>query len=118
MGTDSDSDMDTGSDSDDTREQGIEFGSLAEDLEDESYPLSQEALLDRYGDYEIGLGDEQVPLREVLAPEEEREYEDVESVRQAVFNMVGSEAVGRKGYSDRGGNATDDGDESDDAESF
>lgn len=106
------------SDSDDTREQGIEFGTLAEDLEDESYPLSKEALLDEYGDHEIGLGDEQVPLREILSPEEEREFEDGESVRQAVFNMVGDEAVGRQGYSDRGGNPTDDIDKSPDDESF
>lgn len=93
------------SDSDDTREQGIEFGGLIEELEDESYPLSHGTLLSRYGDREIGLIDEQVTLSEVLSPEEVREYEDAESVRQGVFNMVGSEAVGREGYSDRGGNA-------------
>lgn len=104
-------------DSDDTREQGIEFGALIEDLEDESYPLSHETLLSRYGDRELGLFDSQVPLREVLSPEQEREYEDVESVRQAVFNMAGDEAVGREGYSDRGGNATDD-DDSTESESF
>ncbi len=103
-------------DSDDTREQGIEFGELIEDLEDESYPLSHETLLTRYGDHELGLFDDQVPLREVLSAEQEQEYEDVESVRQAVFNMVGDEAVGREGYSDRGGNAIDD--ESAEKESF
>ncbi|WP_410767282.1 hypothetical protein [Haloferax sp. DFSO60] len=104
-------------DSDDTREQGIEFGTLIGDLEDESYPLSHETLLSRYGDRELGLFDTQVPLREVLSPEQELEYEDVESVRQAVFNMVGDEAVGREKYSDRGGNATDD-DDLTESESF
>ncbi|MGB9955662.1 MULTISPECIES: DUF5789 family protein [Haloferax] len=104
-------------DSDDTREQGIEFGALIGDLEDESYPLSHETLLSRYGDREPGLFDTQVPLREVLSPEQEREYEDVESVRQAVFNMVGDEAIGREKYSDRGGNATED-DDSTESESF
>lgn len=91
----------------DTREQGIEFGGLTADLEEESYPLSHEALLDRYGDRELGLGDDQVALREVLSPEMEQEYEDVESVRQAVFTMVGDDAVGREGYSDRGGSGSD-----------
>lgn len=104
-------------DSDDTREQGIEFGDLIEDLEDESFPLSHETLLSRYGDHELGLFDDQVPLREVLSPEQEQEYEDVESIRQAVFSMVGDEAVGREGYSDRGGNVTHDGD-STESESF
>jgi hypothetical protein len=92
-------------DPDDTREHGIEFGALTGDLEDESYPLSQETLLDRYGDREIGLVDEQVTLREVLTSEREREYEDAKSVRQAVLNMVGEDAVGREEYSDRGGSA-------------
>ena len=95
-------------DSDETREQGIEFGGLAGDLEDESYPLSHETLLSRYGDHELGLPDSQVPLREVLPPGQEQEYEDVESVRQAVFSMVGDEAVGRQEYSDRGENPTHD----------
>jgi len=31
------------------------------------------------------------------------EYESAEDVRQSITNMVGAEAVGRKGYSDRGG---------------
>lgn len=91
-------------DPDHTREHGIEFGSLTGDLEAESYPLSQETLLERYGDHELGLTGEQVTLREVLSSEHERTHEDAESVRQAVLNMVGDEAIGREGYSDRGGN--------------
>ncbi|GAB7011680.1 DUF5789 family protein [Halorubrum trueperi] len=93
---------------DDTREHGIEFGGLISDLEEESYPLSHETLLSRYGDRELGLINDQVTLREVLSPENEQQYEDTESVRQAILNMVGDEAVGRERYSDRGGNATDD----------
>jgi hypothetical protein len=104
-------------DPDDTREHGIEFGALTSDLEDESYPLSHETLLNRYGDRELGLTGEQVTLREVLSPEQEGEYEDAESVRQAVFNMVGDDAVGREEYSDRGGSAPNEND-SNETESF
>ncbi|MFD1600820.1 DUF5789 family protein [Halobellus rarus] len=104
-------------DPDDTREHGIEFGALTGDLEEESYPLSHETLLSRYGDRELGLIGEQVTLREVLSSEHEREYEDAESVRQAVFNMVGDGAIGREDYSDRGGSAPDEGD-SNETESF
>lgn len=104
-------------DSDDTREHGIEFGDLTADLEAESYPLSHEALLSRFGDRELGLIDDRVTLREVLSPENEREYEDAEGVRQAVLNMVGDEAVGRENYSDRGGSGAD-GDDSTALESF
>ncbi len=91
-------------DSVESREQGIEFGSLAEELEDESYPLSRDELLDRYGDHELELADKSTALRDVLGPENEQEYEDAEGVRQAIFSMVGDDAIGREGYSDRGGN--------------
>ncbi|NUE03565.1 hypothetical protein HUB97_13835 [Halorubraceae archaeon YAN] len=94
-------------DSVDSREQGIEFGSLAEELEDESYPLSHDELLSRHGDRELELADSSTSLRDILGPENEQEYEDAESVRQAIFSMVGDDAVGRKGYSDRGGTATE-----------
>jgi hypothetical protein len=93
---------------DNTREHGIEFGELAGDLEGESYPLSHETLLSRYGDRELVLTDGKVTVREVLSAETEQEYEDMEGVQQAILNMVGDDAIGREGYSDRGGNAEDD----------
>ncbi|WP_336023307.1 DUF5789 family protein [Halobellus salinisoli] len=89
---------------DKTREHSIGFGALTGDLEDESYPLSHETLLIRCGDRVLDLVGDQVTLREVLSPEQERQYEDAESVRQAVFNMVGDEAIKQRDYSDRGGN--------------
>lgn len=92
-------------DEDDSREQGIEFGALAEELENETYPLSHDQLLEKYGDRELELANGQTKLHEVLESENETEYEDAESVRQAIFTMVGGDAVGRKGYSDRGGNS-------------
>ena len=103
--------------SDNTREHGIEFGELATDLEDESYPLSHETLLSRYGDRELVLIDDRATVQEVLSADTEQEYEDKEGVQQAILNMVGDEAVGRENYSDRGGNAEED-DESAEAESF
>ncbi|AEN05728.1 hypothetical protein [Halolamina sp.] len=94
-------------DDDESREQGIEFGALAEDLEEETYPISHAELLGRYGDRQLELASGTTMLREVLQPENESEYEDAESVRQAIFMMVGDGAVGREGYSDRGGKSED-----------
>lgn len=91
------------SDESDSREQGIEFGELSEDLENETYPISHDELLERYGDRELELASGETQLRAVLEPENETEYEDARSVRQAIFTMVGDQAVGREGYSDRGG---------------
>lgn len=92
---------------DDSREQGIEFGALAEELEEETYPVSHAELLERYGDRELELASGRTAVEEVLRPEQETDYEDAESVRQAIFNMVGDQAVGREGYSDRGGRSAD-----------
>lgn len=94
-------DTDTGAT--DEREMGVDFGDLRGDLEDEEYPLSQGALLDRYGDRELEISSGTRTVREVLSDLGERDYESVDDVRQAVLNMVGEEAVGREGYSDRGG---------------
>lgn len=99
--------------SDDSRAHGIELGSLAEELEEESYPMTKEEVLERYGDHEIDLQSGKTTVDEILDPEQERDFEDPQGVRQAIFNMVGDDAVGREGYSDRGGSTPDeDGEES------
>ena len=96
--------------SEDSREQGVEFGSLADELEEEEYPMSKGELLDTYGDREIELEDATRTLRDVLEPLGEDEFESADDVRQSVITMVGDEAIGRKNYSDRG-DETDVGDE-------
>ena len=112
MGTDDTAEAsgDTG----DSREQGVEIGPLADELDRHDYPTTTDELLDEYGDAEIELSDDTHTLREVLgeAGLEDQEYESAEEVRQMIYNMVGDDAVGREGYSDRGGIAGDDGDES------
>ncbi|WP_129114535.1 DUF5789 family protein [Halegenticoccus tardaugens] len=93
------------SDEEDSREQGIEFGDLEEKLDDHEYPATAEELVDEYGDHELELPSGARTFGEILEPYQEEsgeEFERAEEVRQAVFNMVGSEAVGREGYSDRG----------------
>lgn len=87
----------------DTRTRGVEFGPLADELEDEDYPIEKHEVVERYGDYELGLEDDDSTVREVLEPLGEETYESAEDVRQGILNMVGDDAVGREGYSDRGG---------------
>ncbi|MDZ5810904.1 hypothetical protein U4E84_06050 [Halorubrum sp. AD140] len=97
---------------DDSRKQGVELGPLADDLEDEEYPLELGALLERYGDREVGLGDDTSTLRTVLGPQDEATYDSADDVRQSIVGMVGDEAIGRKNYTDRGGNTeAEEGDE-------
>lgn len=88
---------------DDSREQGVEFGPLEDDLDDQEYPIDKEALLEEYGDRELGLGDDTVTLQTVLEAQGETTYESADDVRQSIVGMVSDEAIGRKNYSDRGG---------------
>ncbi|MHB9286516.1 DUF5789 family protein [Halobacteriales archaeon Cl-PHB] len=87
---------------DDSRELGVEFGDLAADLDSLEYPASNEDVLARVGDREIGLPDGSTTVTAALEPLGAATYESPQEVRQAVLDMVGDDAVGREGYSDRG----------------
>jgi len=90
------------------REQGVDLGALAEELEAHDYPTTNETLIEEYGAHELVLAEGSESLREVLGelPTDES-YDSADAVRQMIFNMVGADAVGREGYSDRGGIAGD-----------
>ena len=89
----------------DDRTLGVEFGDLADDLEAHEYPTTVEELVDEYGDRELELPGGEERFDQVLEPysqEPDQQFNDVGEVRQAVLNMVGSDAVGQPRYSDRG----------------
>lgn len=90
------------------REMGVDFGSLAEDLDEHDYPATTDELIDAYGEHELEYPGGVERFEDVLGPQEDTTFENAEDVRQAVFTMVGSEAVGREGYSDRGDSDTED----------
>ncbi|WP_255196173.1 DUF5789 family protein [Halorarius litoreus] len=98
----------------DSRELGVDIGALADELETLSYPTTTDELLEAYGDAELEFSGTTRTLREVLDVQglDDEEYESAEEVRQMIYNFVGDEAVGREGYSDRGGTAGDETDES------
>lgn len=96
----------TDSNSTDNREQGVDFGELGEKIDAHEYPATSQELIEAYGHYELELQDGTQRFDEVLEPLGDESYESAESVRQAVFNMVGDEAVGRGEYTDRGTSMT------------
>lgn len=113
-----------GNAADDTREHGIEFGPLKEQLATHDYPATGDELLDAYGDFELELPGGSETLREILGKRESESggeendditYESAEEVHQSIRNMVGSDAVGRENYSDRGGSQKHDGKDHDDS---
>ncbi|MFC4448766.1 DUF5789 family protein [Halorussus aquaticus] len=99
---------------DDDRTLGLDFSDIEEDLENEDYPVSADELLERYGDREIGMSDGSESFGEVLVTGGDEEFESADEVKQTVLNRVGSEAVGRKGYTDRGAGSAE-GEESDES---
>ena len=87
---------------DDNRELGVELGDLGDELRNQEYPISQDDLLDKHGDEEVGMGGEEtMTLEELIGPMNEDEYRDYGEVEQAIMNMVSDDAIGRKNYSDR-----------------
>lgn len=95
----------------DDRDMGVDFGDLTAALESEEYPMSQDELLEKYGDRRLEHASGSDSLREILRPLDDREFRGADDVHQAVLNMIGEEAVGREEYSDRGaGTAPDEGD--------
>lgn len=93
---------------DERRKQGVEFGPLADDLEDQEYPLDNTELLEAYGDREIDLQDGEETLENVLGPLGETTFDSPDDVMQGVIGMVGDQAIGRKNYTDRGGVTSED----------
>lgn len=105
--------------SDGNRQQGVKLGSLDEELAAHDYPATSSTLVSEYGDYEIDLPGGSQRLADVLGllDQNDERFEDAEEVRQAIYNLVGSEAVGREHYSDRAGSVPEEGVDSED-ESF
>lgn len=89
--------------SDSSREQGIGFGDLDEKLLSVDYPVHVDAIREEYGDHELDLPEGSTTLGDALAELEGERFESVDGVKTAVKNVVGSDAVGREGYTDRGG---------------
>lgn len=87
--------------SDDARELGIEFGDLRQRLLERTYPATKNELIDEYDDEEVTLSGGTRSFKELISPLNQDEYESYNDVEQAMMNMVGDEAIGRKNYSDR-----------------
>ena len=115
-GTDSEDNIEVEDAEQDSRELGVEFGDLDDDLEAHEYPTTVDALVEQFGDREIELPNGEESFGQVLEPytdESDQEFTDAGQVRQAVLGMVGDGAVGETGYSDRGVDS-----DSDDTQSF
>ncbi|WP_336326104.1 DUF5789 family protein [Halovenus sp. HT40] len=78
---------------------------LVSDAEDSfathTFPSTTEELIEEYGEMELELPNGQNTLADVLSRLPETEYESSEEALEAAYGVLGEEAIGRKGYSDR-----------------
>lgn len=90
-------------DDEDDRVSSLELGRIAELFDDEQrYPLTTEAVLEEYGDCEIGYPQGEERLADVLTTTGAETYETPDDLELAIMNGVSRDAVGRQRYSDRG----------------
>lgn len=89
----------------DDRELGVSFDTLNDALETVNYPIAASTLIEEYGDREVSHANGTATVREILEPSGEESYESADEVRQSILNMLGEEAEGRVGYTDREPNA-------------
>lgn len=99
-------------DSDQSRQQGIEFGDLPEDLEEASYPLSKDDLFEQYGDRELTYPTtDSMTVQETLEPVGVEEFESADDVLETLTQMSDRDAVGEAGQTGRGTSDVSDSDE-------
>jgi len=83
------------------RELGVEFGSLAHQLDQHEYPATCEELVGSYGRAVLRFQNGEQTLEEVLSLVPEEQFNSATEARTAIFSNVSEGAIGRKGYSDR-----------------
>jgi hypothetical protein len=83
----------------------ITLRALEAELGDENYPLTREAVLEEYGDVVLDLPGGEEAVADALARASADEFPDHAAVVASVKTGIGGEGVGRRDYTDRGGNA-------------
>jgi hypothetical protein len=74
---------------------------VGEKLDAHSYPATTEELIEAYGDVEFDIDNGTETFGEAMNRLSEDTFVDSEDARTAAASVVGEDAVGRKGYSDR-----------------
>ncbi len=70
-------------------------------FDDHSYPATTSDLIDSYGEQTLELAGGSQTVGDALDVAGEETFESAEEARYAVYAGLGSEAIGRVGYTDR-----------------
>lgn len=86
--------------------QGVDFEEINPILEDVSYPITAEELMDRFGDEELGRTNaDPISVEELFQYMGDETFDSADEVRQMILAQMPSDSEGRANYSDRGGSS-------------
>ena len=103
-------------DDDPDQTQGVDFSSIESVLEDLSYPVTTDELLDRYGDQEIERTNaDPISIEELFEYMGDDTFDSEEQLRQMIMAQMPRDSEGRTNYSDRGGASPEATEEAEDA---
>ena len=98
------------------RVQGVDFSTLDPSLDELSYPISADELVDRYGDQELERTNaDPISLEELFDYMGDDTFESEEQLRQMILGQMPRDSEGRTNYSDRGGSHPEATEEAEDA---
>ncbi|UHH25625.1 DUF5789 family protein [Halobacterium noricense] len=83
----------------------VRLGELEAELQDETYPLDREYVVESYGDYDLDLAGGEESVEDALGRVDDDHFESHADLVATIEDGVGGEAVGRRNYTDRGGSA-------------
>lgn len=85
------------------RVEGVDFADVAPILEDVSYPITADELVEEYGDVELDRTNaDPISLQALFEPMGDDTIESVDGARQSILTLMPKDSEGRQRYSDRG----------------
>lgn len=86
------------------RVQGVDFSGVDAVLDDLSYPVTTDELIERHGDLELERTNaDPISFRELFDYMGDDTFESEEQLRQMILGQMPRDSEGRTNYSDRGG---------------
>ena len=103
-------------DDDPDRVEGVDFTDINPVLDDLSYPITADELVERYGDRELERTNaDPISIEELFDYMGDDTFESEEQLRQMIMAQMPRDSEGRTDYSDRGGSHPVATDEAEDA---
>jgi hypothetical protein len=104
-------------DDDSDRVEGVDFSDVEPLLEDATYPITAEEVVDEYGDQELERTNaEPITIEELFSYMGDTTFESFEELQQMLLGQMPQDSDGRTNYSDRGGSLPDVTEAAEDAE--